>query len=100
MSIRIVPVPSRAREGNYMSTDERWTEIQQQKAQWSDKLVASRKLHGHAHFYRTIEILAGNPSDDVLINRADNWSWNFGGVVRRYTAENGKKMANVKVYTD
>jgi len=76
--------------------------IKAQKEEWNDKLqaVLGTKRIGYAHFIRTIEILEGEPSDDVLRNFADNWGYNFGGVIQQRYREGDRRFVRVKVYID
>jgi len=78
----------------------RQKELELQEQEWGDKLRTRHcKEHGYAHFYRIVEILEGEPPDAVLINFADDWGFNFGGKVIRYT-QGEKRFARVKVYID
>ena len=76
--------------------------IRLQKDEWNDKLVKVPGTHksGYAHFVCVVEILEGEPSDDVLRNFADGWSWNFGGVIQQRYREDGRRYVRVKVYID
>jgi hypothetical protein len=74
--------------------------------QWKDRLRVTGKEWGYGHFKSEVEIMFGNPSDDVLILCANDWQVAyFGGSVEyTYTHEDdgGQKhrYALVKVYTD
>jgi len=85
-----------------MNMQDRQAEITAQREEWSDKLkyVPGSKRNGYAHFESIIEVLAGDPSDDVLLNFADDWGWNFGGEIRRRWKEDDRRFVRVKVYTD
>lgn len=75
-------------------------EIQTQKRIWNDHLILSGTRETDNILKSKIQILHGDPNDNVLINAASNWTLNFGGKVLGRYEEDSKQFALVEVYID